>query len=103
MTITHGVVNHELVRKSVAQLERRLPNAKMVLYRVGQDWTGEWALFLGVVLANDAIRRNRLETLVKEVTTAATAYLDSKNLGLQIYFSFRSESEQRSRDVESWL
>jgi hypothetical protein len=110
MIVPDAVVHPERLEQALRALPAALgPEIVAVHHRVRQDWTGEFALFLGVVVADAALdrymREDRLSDLVSTVTAVANRYADEHDLGLPLYVSFRSESEARlkSNPVDSWL
>jgi len=77
------------------------PSVKYIRYDIGQDWSGEWAVFFRVMLSDDVFR-DRLGDIVTRVMWRTTDRLDLPNLGLFPYFNFRSESEQAKLREPAW-
>lgn len=70
----------------------------------GTDWSGDNALFFGIVLKDAATRGKRLTETTDRVRNALRAALSPLDLGVILYFSFRGESEQaKLRDQASWF
>lgn len=77
------------------------PWVKYIRYDIGQDWSGQWAIFFRVLLSDDAAR-NRLRDVATRVVWRTSERLDLPSLGLFPYFDFRSESEQARLHEPSW-
>jgi hypothetical protein len=77
------------------------PSVKYIRYDIGQDWSGQWAIFFRVMLSDDAAQ-NRLRDIVPRVMWGTSDRLDIPNLGLFPYFDFRSESEQAKVPEPAW-
>lgn len=94
-----------------AQLDRAINDLKAALgpdvvslrYTLGQDWSGEPAVFFRVVLSDRASRRDQLRRATTRVTDAIVQQLQPlEEWGVLPYFSFRSQSEQAVLKEEAW-
>ena len=94
-----------------AQLDEAIKEVKQALgpdvvglrYTLGQDWTGEPAIFFRVVLSDQASRRDQLRNSTNQVTTAIDQRLQPlEQWGVLPYFNFRSQSEQAILQEEAW-
>src|SRR5208283_2434140 len=64
-------------------------------YTLGQDWSGDAAIFFRVVLSDRASRRDRLLHATNQVKNAVVQHLEPlEQWGVLPYFSYRSQSEQ---------
>jgi hypothetical protein len=78
------------------------PSVRRINYSIAQDWDGQWALFLRVLLSNEASERNNLREVVPRVISSISDKLDIPALGLFPYFDFRSEGEQAKMNDPAW-
>jgi hypothetical protein len=85
---------HDVVRALAPEVVR-------VRYDVGEDWSGQWAIFFRVVLSDDAARR-RLRDVANKVVTELGGRLDFPGMGVFPYHNFRSVSEQAALREEAW-
>jgi hypothetical protein len=50
-----GVVKQAEIASAVAEVERLLaPDVEHIQYEIGQDWSGDWAVFFRVLLSDEA-------------------------------------------------
>jgi hypothetical protein len=64
-------------------------------YSLGNDWTGDPAIFFWVTLTDEAARREILHQNTQSISAFVIDRLDPYNQwGLLPYFRFRSQSEQ---------
>src|SRR5258708_37442028 len=71
------------------------PDVVRIRYEIGEDWSGQWAIFFRVVLTDDAARR-RLRDVAAKVVRELERQLDFPGIGVDPYHNFRSESEQET-------
>ncbi|HTU48026.1 MAG TPA: hypothetical protein VMF91_23405 [Bryobacteraceae bacterium] len=99
-----GLVRQKELAKSVDRAIARLGNRIVHLsYSLGEDWTGEPSVFFRVVIPDAAAQEDKLV----DVTNGIRSVVDDivrpfENWGLLSYFSFRSKSEQNSRNDPEW-
>jgi hypothetical protein len=97
-----GVVRQAEIANAVAHVERSLaPDVAHIFYEIGNDWSGDWAIFFRVVLSDDA-SKNRLRQVATNLVWRLADALDFHALGLVPYHNFRSESEQASLREDVW-
>jgi hypothetical protein len=77
------------------------PWVRYIRYDIGQDWSGQWAIFFKVLLSDEAAR-SRLRDVASDVVWRTSERLDLPTLGLFPYFDFRSESEQADLLDPGW-
>ncbi len=70
------------------------PSVKKIRFDIGQDWSGQWAIFFRVLLSDDASEPKNLREIAPRVVRRMSDRLDLPGLGLFPYFNFRSEAEQ---------
>jgi hypothetical protein len=75
------------------------PDVVSVIPTLGEDWTGEPAVFFMVILADSATRRDRLGKITNEISQALVDQVQPlEQWGVLPYFNFRSQSEQAKLD-----
>jgi len=72
-----------------------------IRYEIGEDWSGQWAIFFRVVLTDEAVR-HRLRDLATKVVWELSRQLDFPAMGVFPYHNFRSESEQETLREPAW-
>jgi hypothetical protein len=72
-----------------------------IRYEIGEDWTGQWAIFFRVVLTDDAARR-RLREVATKIIWGLANQLDYPGMGVSSYHNFRSVSEQATLREPAW-
>jgi hypothetical protein len=99
-----GLVKREEIAAAVERGARALaPDVVRVLHRFGEDWTGDPSIYFGIILSDHtASQEDRLGEISRRVRSALLNEVDVEELGLQSYFSFRSESEQEKLKDPNW-
>ena len=77
------------------------PDVVRIRYEIGEDWSGQWAVFFRIVLTDDAARKRLRETAGKVVWGLAQE-LDFPGMGVFPYHNFRSLSEQAMLQEPAW-
>ncbi|HUO31306.1 MAG TPA: hypothetical protein VMU80_18935 [Bryobacteraceae bacterium] len=77
------------------------PDVEYIRYEIGPDWSGQWAIFFRVVLADDAAR-NRLRDVAAKIVWGLARELDFAGMGVFPYHNFRSKSEQAALQEPAW-
>lgn len=77
------------------------PDVVRIRYEIGEDWSGQWAIFFRVVLTDDAARR-RLRDVATKVIWGLASQLDFPGMGVSPYHNFRSVSEQEALQEPAW-
>jgi len=72
-----------------------------IRYEIGEDWSGQWAIFFRVVLTDDAAR-HRLRDVATKVIWGLANQLDFPGMGVFPYHNFRSVSEQATLQEPAW-
>ncbi|HXB70438.1 MAG TPA: hypothetical protein VNY05_19470 [Candidatus Acidoferrales bacterium] len=81
---------------AVARAAQRLtPHVVGIIPTLGNDWSGEPAVFFMVILADAASRRDQLLNITNQVSQAIVQQVQPlEQWGVLPYFNFRSQSEQ---------
>jgi hypothetical protein len=77
------------------------PEVVRIRYEIGEDWSGQWAIFFRIVLTDDAARR-RLREVAGKVVWGLSRELDFPGMGVFPYHNFRSVSEQAVLQEPAW-
>ena len=79
------------------------PDVVRLRYTLGQDWSGESAIFFRIVLSERASRRDQLWNSTSQIETAIVQHLQPlEQWGVLPYFNYRSQSEQATLQEEAW-
>jgi hypothetical protein len=71
------------------------PNVVDFTYTLGEDWSGEPAIFFTIVLSDRAARQDQLYKLTSEIQEMIVQHIEPlEQWGVLPYFSYRSEAEQ---------
>jgi len=91
------------IKAAIAQVIRELsPAVQYIRYEIGQDWSGDWAIFFRVVLSDDASMRQNLGSVAENVVRRVSEQVDFSSIGVIPYFNFRSQSEQATLREPAW-
>jgi hypothetical protein len=94
--------NQQRVQAAIREVVDLLaPDVVHIRYEIGQDWSGQWAIFFRVVLSDEA-SQNRLREVATQVVWRLAERLDFSSLGVFPYHNFRSASEQAALREEAW-
>ncbi len=77
------------------------PDIVRIRYEIGEDWSGQWAIFFRIVLRDDAARY-RLREVAPKVVWELARQLDFPAMGVFPFHNFRSESEQAMLKEPAW-
>ena len=102
MYLPSAVTKQSEIQAAINQVERSLaPDVVRIRYDIGEDWSGQWAIFFRVVLTDDAAKR-RLRDVATKVVWGLARQLDFPGMNVFPYHNFRSESEQAVLQEEAW-
>ena len=103
MQVPTAVVKQAQFAKGVAAVEREFRrDVVRIRYQIGNDWSGDLAIYFRILLSDDASRENRLYAIAAKISDRLVEKLRVDELGLLPYFNFRSESEQAELQDEVW-
>ena len=102
--IPTGYINPQVIASEIERAIQKLgPEVVRVKYKVGEDTSGEPAIYFRIVLTDTASEEVRLADVTARVAASLFDELrPHENWGLLPYFSFRSESEQEKRNDPEW-
>lgn len=102
MYLPSAVTKHAEIDAAAVRVQQSVgPDVVRIRYEIGQDWSGEWALFFRIVLTDDAARR-RLRDVAGKVERGLASELDFPSMGVIPYHNFRSLSEQNALQEPAW-
>jgi hypothetical protein len=102
MYLPSAVTKQAEIQAAISEVERSLaPDVAHIRYEVGEDWSGQWAIFFRVVLSDDAATR-RLRDVATKVVWGLARQLDFPGMGVFPYHNFRSVSEQAALQEPAW-
>lgn len=80
------------------------PDVVRLRYDLGEDWTGESAIFFHIVISDEASRRERLLTSTRQIESVIVQQLEPlQQWDVLPYFSYRSQSEFAARREKAWV
>jgi hypothetical protein len=102
MYLPPAVTKQAEIDEAIQHVEKALgPDVVRIRYEIGEDWSGQWAIFFRVVLADDAAR-HRLRDVGSNVRWGLANQLDFPGMGVFAYHNFRSVSEQAALQEPAW-
>jgi hypothetical protein len=103
--VPSGIVHQAQLAADIAEAIHKLPTDEVshVSYSLGTDATDDPSIFFRVVLTDSASREEKLADVTGRVAgTLLDAIHPIENWGLNPYFNFRSQTEQRKRNGPEW-
>ncbi|HEX5432125.1 MAG TPA: hypothetical protein VFW83_09175 [Bryobacteraceae bacterium] len=102
MPLPSAISRQSEIQAAIHDVERALaPHVIRIRYEIGEDWSGEWAIFFRIVLTDEAARRRLRDTAAKVVWGLA-GQLDFPAMGVVPYHNFRSLPEQEALQEPAW-
>jgi hypothetical protein len=102
MYLPVAVTKQSEIQSAVDETQRELSSDVVrIRYDIGEDWSGQWAIFFRVVLTDEAAR-HRLREVATKVVWGLARQLDFPVMGVFPYHNFRAESEQAALKEEAW-
>jgi hypothetical protein len=102
MFVPTAVVQQAEIDAQVEAVEKALaPDVVRIRYGIGEDWSGQWAIFFRIVLSDEAARY-RLRDVANNLERKLAEHLNFPALGVFPYHNFRSSSEQAELREEAW-
>jgi hypothetical protein len=79
------------------------PDVVRLRYTLGEDWSGDSAIFFRIVLSERASRRDQLYGVTSQIRDTIMQRLEPlEKWGVLPYFSYRSQAEQAALEEEAW-
>jgi hypothetical protein len=103
MRMPVAVAEQQSIKDAVRTLEAELkPDVVRIRYDIEEDWTGDWSISFRVLLSDSASEWRRLKRVTRKVRDLLRERIQPRELGLILYCSFRSESEQAELRDPAW-
>jgi hypothetical protein len=96
MCFPRAFVRQSQFKAAIARAAQRLaPDVVSIIPTLGDDWSGERAVFFMVILSDAASRPEQLLNVTNQVSNTIVNELEPlEEWGVLPYFNFRSQSEQ---------
>jgi len=102
MYVPSAVTKHAEIEAAIARAQLSIgPDTVRIRYEIGEDWSGQWAIFFRIVLTDDSAR-HRLRDVATRVVWGLAQQLDFPGMGVFRYHNFRSVSEQAMLQEPAW-
>jgi hypothetical protein len=103
MVVATDISKQPQIDAAVTEVVNELsPSVRKIRFEIGEDWSGELAVFFRVLLSDSASEPENLRAIAPRVVSAMSQRLDLPVLGLFPYFNFRSETEQSLAKEPAW-
>lgn len=98
--VAKALTQQSRFQAAVARAAQRLaPHVVSIIPTLGNDWSGEEAVFFMVILADASSQRDQLLNISNQVSQAIVQEVQPlEQWGVLPYFNFRSQSEQAKLD-----
>ena len=105
MNIAKAFIHRAELDRAINDLRPELgPDVVDLTYTLGDDWSGDPAIFFRIVLSDEASRRDRLYKLTSEIQNMIVQHLEPlEQWGVLPYFSYRSQAEQAVLQGKPWV
>jgi len=102
MYLPSAVTKQAEIDAAIARVQQSIgSDVVRIRYQIGEDWSGQWAIFFRIVLTDDAAR-HRLRDVATRVVWELARQLDFPGMGVFPYHNFRSVSEQSMLQEPAW-
>jgi hypothetical protein len=105
VSITRAFIHRAELDQAVNDIRPELgPDVVDLTYTLGEDWSGEPAVFFQIVLSDEASRRDHLYKATSEIQTTIVRRIEPlEQWGVLPYFSYRSQAEQAVLQGKPWV
>jgi hypothetical protein len=98
-----AITTQPQINAAVGEVVRDLaPSVVHIRYDIGQDWSGDWAIFFRVLLSDEASKAHNLQDVTSQVEEQLYEKIDFRAIGLFAYFNYRNQSEQAKMLEPAW-
>jgi hypothetical protein len=102
MYLPSAVSKQAEIEAAIARVQQSIgQDVVRIRYEIGEDWSGQWAIFFRILLTDDAARL-RLRDVATRVVWELARQLDFPAMGVFPYHNFRSVSEQSMLQEPAW-
>ena len=105
MNIARAFIHREELDEAIHNIRPELGAYVVDLtYTLGEDWSGDPAIFFQIVLSDEASKRDRLYELTSEIQSMIVQHIEPlEQWGVLPYFSYRSQAEQAVLQGKPWV
>lgn len=97
-----SIILSEIDNGVKAAADALAPDVVRIRYDLSEDWSGAPSIFFRIVLRDEALIDADQWELSQRISRRIQSEVQSDELGLQPYFSFRSASEQAQLKEPAW-
>ena len=102
MYLPSAVTKQAEIEAAIARVQQSIgQDVVRIRYEIGEDWSGQWAIFFRILLTDDAAR-HRLRHVATRVVWELARQIDFPGMGVFPYHNFRSVSEQSMLQEPAW-
>jgi hypothetical protein len=102
MYLPPAVTKQAEIEAAIARVQQSIgPDVVRIRHEIGEDWSGQWAIFFRIVLTDDAAL-HRLRDVGTKAVWELARQLDFPGMGVFPYHNFRSVSEQSMLQEPAW-
>jgi hypothetical protein len=96
MNVLRAFIHQSQFKAAIARAKKHVaPDVVSIIPTLGNDWSGEPAVFFMVILSDAASRRDQLLSVTDRVSKTIVGEVEPLDeWGVLPYFNFRSQSEQ---------
>ena len=94
--VASGLVQQDEIQERVKKLQELFandPEVARIVYRLAEDWSGDYSLFIEVILNSKTPAAATVSRLSEQIDTALLRIVRSEELGLHSYPNFVSGPE----------
>ena len=103
MFFPHAITKQPQINAAIAEVVNEIaPSVVHIRCEIGEDWSGDPAIFFRVLLSDDASKAKNLNDVTSRVEQRMAEKVDFSAIGLFAYFNFRSQSEQAKMREPAW-
>ena len=78
------------------------PDVVRIRFRLGEDWTGDPAIFFNLVVTGDSVKTRRYFELTREIRNRLQDMFGFPETGYMAFTGVRGESEQANIKDPAW-
>lgn len=103
MLMRTAIANEAEIDRRIKEVARKLaPDVAWIRFARTLDSTGEDSIYFRVVLSDPASRNRRLRAVTERVEHELSEAIQFDEFGLNLYFNYRSRSEQAELKEPAW-
>lgn len=105
MRLARAIRKRTQLDQAIEKIKETLgPDVVRLRYNLGEDWTGDSAIFFHIVISDEASRRDRLLTSTQQIQETIVRQLEPlEEWDVLPYFSYRNQSEFAALQDKAWV